>query len=929
MVQTLFFLRFRSQLRRTRPELAAALEGSFTQAVSAAGGRFQGGKRVVSAFFDENRIGFWLDMVMFLEGLLGSLEQAGPELSGHALILGPEVPQEETERFCRELAKSGVWKHTGIWCAREFRNRLEPFARFDNIQGKYQELASIGVSGLQGEKFPYRERIERALAQGKEKNTLLLGPEFMGKRDGLYRYCTFLTGGIPPLLIRFGPSGGLACFADALRPGIRDFLSGALKEASPAGGTRLFQGGGSLEELESLGSILFKERLREEISFSAAAAGRCFLQILLQAYYVAAGNRRAVIILEDLPAGMGNAAALFRDVWSALENRDRFLIFGICQVPAGDAGVSGEGFKDWGGVFPRILKFTSDDFPVRNQITMPSCLWETSYSIFLLGLFFPPWLLPRLFEEEGLNPKLPEKALELLLQWGVIDSPGDPRPRVRDFMSLAEKALGDRKDAVRSFVRNRLLAWVNSNRLNPCLRLLKVLSDLGGKGDDALVLRALRGDIGNGTCKGIEDALAGGYFDRLAGADNAPSLRWVYLTLSALVHGTEQEIREAFDNPAPSGPDGLFPALQAQIQANLAIFYLGKGEGGAARERVKQAMLLNQPAKDGAIPAYRLFSLVSLSQERLDDAIEYITFAMEQSEKAREFEELAKAAYFAAGIHFLYGNLSKAERLAFKAESAALDLGRPEWADKARFLKGRFRFEAGAYGEALEIFESLAGNAAGEKERTIRAWVYRARVFLKASGFAASIRTLRKPDSPNYDALLFMAEAAFLAGDYQEAASLAEALLGLPGESGNGGGDFLFTEQPDWQNGFAQCETILVPARLLKPRLALVYLAMARGRLALPGDPGGGLVKRMQRLTREELLSDGDPYDVFCYYGYYRLLQGTGADRVDMGTVVSMAFKRLQRRASRIDDSKTRQDYISLNRWNNALSLAAKEYKLI
>jgi hypothetical protein len=48
-----------------------------------------------------------------------------------------------------------------------------------------------------------------------------------------------------------------------------------------------------------------------------------------------------------------------------------------------------------------------------------------------------------------------------------------------------------------------------------------------------------------------------------------------------------------------------------------------------------------------------------------------------------------------------------------------------------------------------------------------------------------------------------------------------------------------------------------------------------------------------------------------------------------MGTVVSIAFKRLQRRASRIDDPKTRQDYIFRNRWNNALSLAAKEYKLI
>jgi hypothetical protein len=42
-----------------------------------------------------------------------------------------------------------------------------------------------------------------------------------------------------------------------------------------------------------------------------------------------------------------------------------------------------------------------------------------------------------------------------------------------------------------------------------------------------------------------------------------------------------------------------------------------------------------------------------------------------------------------------------------------------------------------------------------------------------------------------------------------------------------------------------------------------------------------------------------------------------------------MAFKRLQRRASRIDEVEIRRDFLSLPRWNGALSLAAKEYKLI
>jgi hypothetical protein len=48
-----------------------------------------------------------------------------------------------------------------------------------------------------------------------------------------------------------------------------------------------------------------------------------------------------------------------------------------------------------------------------------------------------------------------------------------------------------------------------------------------------------------------------------------------------------------------------------------------------------------------------------------------------------------------------------------------------------------------------------------------------------------------------------------------------------------------------------------------------------------------------------------------------------------MNTAVSMAFKRLQRRASRIDDPKIRQAYLTQPRWNGALSLAAKEHMLI
>jgi len=72
-----------------------------------------------------------------------------------------------------------------------------------------------------------------------------------------------------------------------------------------------------------------------------------------------------------------------------------------------------------------------------------------------------------------------------------------------------------------------------------------------------------------------------------------------------------------------------------------------------------------------------------------------------------------------------------------------------------------------------------------------------------------------------------------------------------------------------------------------------------------------------------------DPWDAFYFYAKYRILEQTEASLVDMSTAVSMAFKRLQRRAGRIDDNETRRQYLNGSRWNRELSATAKEFKLI
>ena len=952
MVQMLFFIKFRGQLRRTRPELITSLEDTVANAAFASGGSVETGRKVLGASFDEGRIGFWLDMVIFLERVHKALEEAARELYGYALVLGRDIPEASFQKLCRSLSGAYDPGSTGIWLSREAREALEHYLVFDRqhrIEGEnsgyrrelpegYSELRDFRSFDKNRNDFPYREKIMSALAQGNDRNTVLLGPEFLGKMDGISHYCEGLLRDIPPLVVRFGagyprragdsgrgvydtpfPLGGcvLVCFADAYTPRIRSFITGAASGET----TKTL-----LEDLDAAHDLLFRERLREEWSPYIINQSRCFIRSLLIAYTAAvkSKNSNGVLILEDLSLAGTSAADIFKEVYFSLEDR--------LPVLATDSS-SEESFRNWGGIFPRILKFSSEDFSVPERADLPRehsrDLWELAYSIFLFGQYFPAYLFPQLFEEEGLSRDMYFRALEMLASHGVV-TPDDPRPRISNFASRAEKILADRKEKVRFAVRDRILAWVLSGRLRPCFNFLKVLSDLGEGAGDVLILKSLKADVHNGTCAEIEEALAKKRFASLVGAGNAPVLNNIYKTLKALVWGDKDEIQRVFLEPAPALKleDGrpCYGGYQAQVQTNLAAFHIGSRNFEAASEVVRNVMLINRDLGEDAVPVYRLFSLVNLSRQRLDDALEYISFAVEQAERTEQREELFLACYFASSINFLYGNLSKAEQSALRSEQLASELGQAEWSMRARFLRGRLCFETGRYRDALDIFESLdsvsTGSSLTAMARTVRAWAFRTRNFLgrfspfEDSGFSAGL-----------DAEVFAIEAAYLATDYERAVTLADRFLSSP--EGEPKAGFLYTEQPDWTSGFSQCEYMLQPGKAPGTKLAWVYRAMAQCALHPDQTQKAEILGGMQRFMREEPLPDTDPNDSFYFYAWYCMLRDVKAAQVDMNTVVSMAYKRLQRRAERIDDAGIKQTFLNLSRWNNTLGFAAREYKLV
>jgi len=941
-----FYIQFRAQLRRTRPKLIASLENTVASSANLAGGVVENGRRVLGASFDESRIGFWLDMVICLEKVCAALDKAVPELYGYSLVLGRDISETTAQRLCRLWTGKDRQELSGIWCSEEIADNLKFYVVFGHDD---KEESSDGFRGIQGfrffvsdrKKFPYREKIKKALSPDRGKSTLLLGSDFSGIKDGIYHFCASLPGDITPLEIRFG-SGvqALVCFLDAYTAEIRSFIA----HTAPV---TLFEE--KLKKLDGLYEELFKERLRDEWPQSILEQERVFIRLLLEAYITASRiqGTKAVLILEGIFFSeelAGIFIQAYSSVLSSIQHKKEESKAGILVLGVDNLDLLEERIKDWEEVFVRIVRFTVDDassesFLESQRESITSDLLELSYCISIFARYFPASLFPQLFEEGSLNPDVYSRALQMLSTMGVsfID---DERSLISFFESCPNKLSEDRIEKVHLMVRSLILSWVLSGRLKPCFSLLRILFSLGGHAGDALVLKAIKADVLGGTCKGIEQAVVEGSFASIVGADNAPLLEFIYKTLKALVWSGSEGVRQVFEGPFPSASteEGIpcYTGYQAQMQINLTSFFVGSRQIDAASEAVRKALLLNRELRDDKVPAYRLFSLVNLSRQRIDDAMEYISFALEQAGKDENQEEIVLTCYFASSIHLLNGNLSKSMRLCVRAEETAFTVGLVNWGMRARFLRARLLFEIGRYGDALELFKSLSpgdGSSGTDMARTVEAWIYRTKNFLGRFMSPKENTEFSGTDANFFgDAKIFEIEAAYFSFDYRRAETLADEFLSssvLPPEN------FFFTEQPDWRSGFSQCEYAFQSEEKPGTRLVQVYKSMAQCALHPSIEARTEILGRMQRFMRDELLPDTDPNDAIYFYGWYRMLRDSGnyksalSSQVDLNTVVSMAFKRLQRRAGRIDDAEIKQAFLNLPRWNSAMQQAAREYRLI
>ncbi|MDR1985440.1 MAG: hypothetical protein LBP88_00520 [Treponema sp.] len=964
MIQVLFFLRFRTQLRRTRPRLTFQLEKAVIEAFESSGGKVEHKHRIITGYFNKHALGIWLTIITLLEKIIALLDKADAELYGYSLVVSENLEDYELGWIGSNLA--ALLGGTRIWCALSVQPFLSPYVDFEAPPAKprkranqdrpgalpvcfitgYVQIKRLGPPAEPGparvpeaphtqSSFPVRDKILHIIRYGAATNVVLVGPAFMGKREGLYRFCAETLGDIPPLILRFGLRKSVGYLADILSPPIRAFLEGPVAADL-------------LDELDGLQRILFYERLMDEYSRYLLQKGSLFFKKTASAYIAAVQyrNRIPILILEDIHNADDTMTQLVIDACKSLGDTPELHIYGtysyeMPDAPAPDAAPAfpkesrnmekiNQRLRCWEAVFPKTLRFPQEYYAPRKNPEMPQDLWEVAYAADLLKPYFPGALFPQLFEEEESTAAMALRAFAMLSSRGVLDVIEDPAPRIPHFTRLAEAWLGERKEHIRGFVRNRLLAWVLQGKLRACFGMLEILAALDGQGEDGLVLNAIYGDVITGAYQGIEQAIKENRFEAVVGPDKGPTLFYIFTTLKALRHGDEAEIQEAFIRPVP--PAITFSGHKIHILVNLTCYYLGFKNLDTALEVVKEALLIGQQQREGITQVYRLFSLVDLIRRQMDDAIDYIAFSVENAERLEQFDALAVSAYYAAVIQFLFGNLSWAEQLARKAEQAALHSGQPEWKDRIRFFRGKLHFEIGYYQDALHIFTSLQDNPAGfvspEQDHILAAWIYRTKVYLgERNQKPVSFEPWQDPGlevpSAAGDAFLFAVEASYITGDYQRTIRLTETIpLHSPSS-------FLYTERPDWRSGFSQCELLLIDPQDFWERMLLTYRGLALCRIPSPEADPEQVLTRIQHFIRNDILPDQDIHDIFYFYAYYRMLKESAASDIDLKTAVSMAFKRLHHRANRIEDLETRRVFLNLHYWNKALHTVAKEHKLL
>ena len=972
MIHVSLGIRYISQLRRTRPELMNRVETGVARAMRKSGGKVTQESGFMFAVFDENVIAFWMDLVIALEAASDAISQALPDLFGVVCLVSAEpLPAKGMAARLRMLPTPD--NGSGIWCETPLSSHLDDYVEFGATDGdgflSIQEFIfrkkRLGLGGT----YMYRKNPAQALSaiiprKPEEPAVVvaLLGAPLMGKKSTLRGVLTERGETFPAFIVSFVPGlVGLAPLAEAVSP---ELMQAVLAE-SGVDGEELRRGYGVV-------SSLVVDRFTEKPGEPRTRLFISYLDGFLSCWARAcrAHGSHPVLIVEDVQnAGMPAIDILSMlyakhdskpDTFSLLmtgsdpglfgkihKGRIQFLRFeglsreesGLFVSSAGEArGATGQPsieriqqIASFKGALPAAYRTAIgwqqnlDGVPEKLHPLLSADCLEIAFGLYIAYGVLESGAVFEAFRGGGKPIDALPLILERLVELGVISSVDDPGPLIPDFCPFAERILGSRSERVRSLVRERLLESVSAKRVSNSYGFLETLVSLGGEGQDDLVLDVVVGEIVRGTGTSLLPKLDDGGFGRTVGASRFAALSRILRTGIALVSCDAESAGSVFREPLPTHiPSSRYRAYMLLDDASYS-FWMNDLTSASSAAREASMLVQGSPRDHGSARAYRILGEIELARERISEAVDYFGFAAESAERSHDSFEALLSDVNSAATQFLLGNYSKAERHAAAAGKRASESYLEHWERWAKFMVARVRFETGSYQDAGKLFDKLRLEAApdgrADYHGILDAWTNRVRVYI--SGPAASLIPETAGSADTGDGLLFKAESALLCAKYENARAYANDYLRLPVA--------VHSHNPEcvsWKSGFSMVEDKVIGTTGEEPvgrKLARVIRGLATAELGYPRE---ALVD-LYRMAKEERISPCDPYDALYFRSLFLILGHAGTPEVDRGTVLSIAFKRLQKRASHIDDPETKRSYINQNRWNGALYTEAKAGNLI
>jgi hypothetical protein len=965
MTRIIFTIRYHSQLKRTRPDLIGDLEAAVSGSLRGSGAVTAVSAGRIEGRFATGALASWLDALTALRSIAAALAAAEAELFGRAvLVIGGDGEDSAAQLRRLSVAESA----TGIWCDAAAAAALAPYARLEpaadappwsrlleftlgtSVSGDYWLRPAL-IAEL-GARLPRRwNEAPGVLA--------LVGPDHYGKRPALR---SALSGGVPDwpvYTVRFGVGGvGLACLLDGLTEGLLKRLAGSdIWRSAAAVWPRLERTAGADRLRAPAAPALRQEAASLLAAFASAwnglsrAAGRPALYALENYHLADAETARLAVDVFAPAAAAGATVLLTADEPTALRpwrdsavcllrveapGRDEVAAWlKSVRGPAGDRPVAPEylsrltaiaGRDGLAAAFRSAIGWKADPDPAMAHPRLSRDLLEFAAAAFFLRRFFPAGALVGEFLAEGKPRASIDFAFAALADCGLIAGPEDPETTLPEFREFAERGLGEATAAVTAMVRRRLLSAVADRRLRPSFGFLEAYGAVEGDCGDDIILDAIENEAADGNWDLLARAAASRGFEGIVGAERAPSLRALVRGRAVLAGPAGAPVAVAPLRPAPPEAGAAYPAprYRAALLLDQAAGALGSGDVAGAAGPIKQAMLLLQdkPGSRGLARAYRLLAQVELGGAKIGEAIDYFGFAAETAAAAGDAREAVLADAGAALAQFCFGDLSRAERLAKSAAEAAAGAYAADWEPWCRFFAARLRFEAGAYREAAGAFDALGasfGPAAPEVAAAAAAWSFRCSAYGQFGDWR-SVRNVAADD----EYALFGVEARYFAGDFAAAQADAEALLARRRPA-----LFLSPEIPDWSGVFDAMENRVFGGRGDGRDAARNQARAIRALCLAERGQAEAALAEIRNVVKDESASEYDPADAAFHHTYSRLLAVAGASAVDVGTALGIAFKRLQRRASRIDDAGVKRGFLTAQRWHAALYADAKAHYLI